>query len=133
MQAINEEELNKILKRAQELVLRGNINVVTINKQKLIVFQDGTILRNFRGLYYKLVENADNGNRYNVINCGGKLFYRHRIISYAFLKLDIVNGKLLIDHIDDCRINNHVNNLPIVTQQQNLYNTKAKDYYLNKN
>ncbi len=132
MQAINEEELNKILKRAQELVSRGNINIVTINGCNLIVFEDGTIIRIKRTGNHKMVENVDNHQGYNRMICKGGLFMRHRIIAYSFLNLDIKNVKSVIDHKDHNKLNNHVDNLRVGTQQQNTLNRTAAGFYWNK-
>ena len=53
-------------------------------------------------------------------------------MGYCFLGLDIDDTTQQIDHIDRNRINNHINNLRIVTPQQNCFNRNAKGYYLDK-
>ena len=60
-----------------------------------------------------VINSANASAGYNYIQCGDKSYYRHRIISFAFLNLDINNIKSLIDHIDRNKLNNHVNNLKI--------------------
>ncbi len=40
---------------------------------------------------------------------------------------------MFIDHIDCNTLNNNINNLRILTNQQNVFNTDAKGYYWNKN
>ena len=126
---IDYNELNKLLKDVKDIVDRGKLNVVTVNKQNFVVFENGTIYRNVRGCY-KIIENKVNhSGGYNSIDCDGKKCYRHRIIAYEFLNLDINNNKLQVDHLDGCRINNNVNNLRIVNNQQNHMNLrKAKGY-----
>jgi hypothetical protein len=57
-----------------------------------------------------------------------KSYKVHRIISYAFLGLDIDNPKIKIDHIDRDRLNNKLSNLRQVTNQQNCFNRTAKGY-----
>jgi hypothetical protein len=57
----------------------------------------------------------------------------HRIIAYCFLGLDIDNSKLYIDHINHITNDNRIENLRIVTHQQNQFNrSNVKGYYWNK-
>lgn len=70
---------------------------------------------------------------YKTFNIGNKMYLLHRIIAYLFLNLNIEDNKQVIDHIDGDTFNNKINNLRIVTNQQNLFNTKAKGYSWNKN
>ena len=65
---------------------------------------------------------------YKVINLNKKQFMLHRIIGYLFLGLEIYNLNLYIDHIDKNRCNNNLNNLRIVTHQENDFNRTAKGY-----
>jgi len=81
---------------------------------------------------WKFVDNIDNRKGYNRICINSKLIQRHRIIAYCFLGLDINNRWDLVDHEDRDKLNNAVNNLRIVTKQQNSFNTGAKGYYWNK-
>jgi len=107
--------------------------IILINNQKLQVFEDGRVDRWYRGICFRLVKNTDNVKGYNSIKCNGKLYYRHRIIGFAFLGLDIDNVLLQIDHRNGDKLNNNVYNLRIVNQQGNNYNnTIAKGYYLDK-
>lgn len=77
----------------------------------------------------KLIPNiASSKLGYNIIQCGKKL-YRHRLMAYTYLGLDIENSKLQVDHIDGNRLNNKLSNLRVVNQQQNNWNrTKVKGY-----
>jgi hypothetical protein len=60
------------------------------------------------------------------------LYYRHRIIGFAYLGLDINNLKLMIDHINRDTLNNCVDNLRIVSSQQNNFNRTCKGYCWHK-
>ena len=63
----------------------------------------------------------------------GKSFRCHRLIGMVYLDLDIDNPKLQIDHINRIRTDNRVENLRIVTQQQNAFNcSNTKGYYFRK-
>ena len=115
------------------ILSEGLYKIVSINNQKLLVFENGSIYRIKNNGDLKLNKNIVNTTcGYNVIACNGKNIKRHRVIGYAFLGLDIENQKQIIDHIDNCNIKNNLNNLMIVTKQQNSFNTKAKGYYYNK-
>ena len=107
---------------------------IEMNGVKLFVMKSGVIYRFFNNKRWKLIENTNNHvDGYNKIGLNKKLFLRHRVMCYAYRKLDIMNYKLQIDHIDGDRLNNHIDNLRIVSHQQNQWNqTKAKGYYWNK-
>ena len=53
-------------------------------------------------------------------------------MGYCFLGLDIDNPKQQIDHIDRIKLNNHISNLRIVSNQKNSFNKNAKGYYFHK-
>ena len=107
--------------------------IVLINGKILEVYSDGRVYRFNKKNEPIIIENANNCNGYNLINCNGKMILRHRIIGFAFLNLDIDNPTQHIDHRDGCRINNCLSNLRVVTNQQNQWNrTNAKGYYWNE-
>ena len=130
---INYDELNKLLKEVQDIVDRGKLNVVFMNRQKFIVYQNGDIYRITKTGKSISIENKPmDKDGYNIISCNGRKFKRHRIIAHAFLKLDIDNEKSIIDHKDKNKLNNNVDNLRVVTKQENSFNTNAKGYSLYK-
>ena len=130
--ANNYDELEIFLKKVKDIVDRGKLNVVTVNGCKFLCYANGDIYRICKGIP-KLTENKLNHIAgYNHISCKNKNILRHRIIAYAFLNLDINNSKSFIDHVNRDKLNNHINNLRIVTNQQNLFNTNAKGYYWDK-
>jgi hypothetical protein len=107
---------------------------ILINNQLLEVFEDGRVFRiNKKGDLLIIQNTSSNKLGYNQIWCKGKIFFRHRIIGFAFLNLDISNPKQQIDHRDGNKINNCVQNLRIVSNQQNQWNQlKAKGFCWNK-
>jgi len=107
---------------------------VVINGRRLVVNMLGEVYGLKANCEMRLIENVANDTYgYNCIQCGGKTFKRHRIIAYTYLGLDLENSKQQIDHIDGNKLNNSLDNLRVVTHQQNQWNhTKAKGYYFNK-
>ena len=107
---------------------------ITLNNTKLFVMKSGLIFRlNKKNKKWMIIKNVDNRRGYNSFQVGPKHLYRHRVLGFAFLALDIENKKHHIDHIDGNRLNNNVLNLRIVSQQQNNWNqTNAKGYCWHK-
>ena len=110
------------------------MRLITLNGIKLFVYLNGMILRYSDVAKGRLkkgwseAEGSINNSGYVRARLNGKVYKNHRIIAYAFLGLDINNPKQIIDHIDKNRQNNNVNNLRIVSHQENLFNTNAKGY-----
>jgi hypothetical protein len=67
---------------------------------------------------------------YKVITINKKMYKSHRLI-YMYNNGEIADG-LHIDHIDRNRLNNNIENLRLVTSQENGFNRGAKGYYFNK-
>ena len=110
---------------------------IILNETRLRVYRNGDIYRwkcdKKNGIYYKEVKNIPSkSSGYNFVVCNKKTYRRHRIIAYCFLGLDIDDTIQQIDHIDRNRINNHINNLRIVSHHQNQFNRTCKGYYLDK-
>jgi hypothetical protein len=64
----------------------------------------------------------------------GTYVRQHRIIASAFLGLDISDTNIEVDHKNGMRHDNRLENLRLVTHQQNQHNrTKAKGYSWHKN
>jgi hypothetical protein len=107
---------------------------IVLNGRKLIVNKNGEIYGLTSAGEMRLIENVASSNGYNHIRCGKKLIYRHRIIAYTYLNLDLNNSKLQVDHIDGNKLNNSLTNLRVVPNQQNQWNrTKALGYSKSKN
>lgn len=119
------------------------INIVYYNP-KLRVHRNGTVekyilrsknaegvkktIKNWVKMTYKPDENG-----YLKITVNHKQTYIHRLVGYCFLGLNQNNHDDFIDHIDRNTANNDVDNLRIVSNQQNQWNTeKRKGYYYEK-
>jgi hypothetical protein len=89
--------------------------------------------RLWRGLKWKEVANTANKiNGYNWLNIDDKVIKRHRIIASCFLGLNIEDPAQTVDHINRDKLDNRVENLRIVTQQQQTFNRGAKGYCWHK-
>ena len=110
------------------------MRLITLNGVKLLVYLNGMILRysemtnNHLKKGWSEAKGTINNTGYITIFVNGKHYFKHRIVAYAFLGLDINNPKQHIDHIDRNRQNNNFMNLRIVTSQENSFNTNAKGY-----
>lgn len=71
-------------------------------------------------------------NGYLYIPIGSKKYKIHRLLGYLFLGLNIEDTTQKIDHINRIKDDNRIENLRIVTTQQNGFNRGAKGYYFNK-
>ena len=110
------------------------MRLITLNGIKLFVYLNGMILRysdkaigNHLKKGWSEAKGTINYYGYLVIRINGKHFLKHRIVGYSFLGLNIDNPKQQIDHIDRNRQNNNMNNLRIVSHQENQFNKNAKD------
>ncbi len=109
---------------------------ININGVDLRVWRNGDIFRYFKGKggFYREIPNKKNTtNGYNQITLNYKGYLKHRIIAYCYLGLNINNTEIQIDHIDHNRINNNVENLRLVSGQENQFNrSNVKGYCLEK-
>jgi hypothetical protein len=112
---------------------------IELLETQLRVYRDGTIWRLTKGggKGYKkgewvLVNVCMENNGYLRCQISGKHTLSHRIIALVYLGLDINDKKIQIDHKNRIRNDNRVENLRIVSPQQNQFNTGAKGYYFDK-
>ena len=116
---------------------------VVLNGTK-IKYEDGELLRWFcrsgrhdlKNPYWRLIKQTTNG--YKLVRISNKNYYVHRVIYYIHNQewdIDDSRRDNSIDHIDGNRQNNSIENLRVVTNSQNLWNTyhtKCKGYYWHK-
>jgi len=112
-----------------------------VNKEKitqellkeLFYYREGKLFNRFKR-HGKALADEEAGTLdktgYRHIMIKRKWYLSHRLI-YIYHNGEIADG-LHIDHIDKTRLNNNIENLRLVTHQENLFNTNAKGYYFNK-
>jgi hypothetical protein len=106
---------------------------VLVNDEVVYVNRCGDLWRfNKRNNKFQRVEPTVDNTGYIHPKINGKLVSQHRIIAAAFLNLDINNPKIIVDHRNRIKKDNRVENLRLVTHQQNTFNTSAKGFYWNK-
>ena len=114
---------------SDEILLNGEYKTIKLYDTNLLVFKNGTIYKWFNKKYWKEIPNIINDNGYNRFCLSYKRYFRHRVMCFAFKNLNIGDTKRFIDHIDGDRLNNNIDNLRIVSNQENLWNqTRAKGY-----
>lgn len=64
-------------------------------------------------------------NRYLIVNINRVQHTVHRLIYQMHHEIDVLDGAILVDHIDGDRLNNNPNNLRACTHAQNMQNKKA--------
>ena len=105
---------------------------IELNGCKLCCFTNGHIYRVMANGNMEYCNSTKVENGYLKLSCKYKKYLHHRIIGYAFLGLDIENTTSQIDHINHIRYDNRVENLRIVTNQQNQFNNIGKGYKWHK-
>jgi hypothetical protein len=110
---------------------------ININNETVYVNRFGDLWRYNRKYvppkFTKIDNNPRKSDGYIYPKINGKRVLQHRIISAAFLGLDINDKNIQVDHINGIRHDNRLENLRLVTHQQNQHNyTKAKGYHWNK-
>jgi hypothetical protein len=101
--------------------------------RKLFYYEEGKLFNRIqRGNRAKAGEEAGclHHTGYKVVRINRKNYSSHRLI-YMFHNGEITEG-LHIDHINQDKSNNNIENLRLVTNQENGFNRGAKGYYFNK-
>lgn len=97
--------------------------LVEVHGQMFRCYRNGDVFRLLQSGEYSMVNNYKNEkNGYNQIKSNKTMIKRHRLMLYAFTEFDIYNPKLIVDHIDGNKLNNCLENLRVVTSQENQHN-----------
>jgi hypothetical protein len=93
------------------------------------------VLKNPRWIRFKQSLVKTKNKVYKTMEANGRKFKVHRVVYFIHNPewniLDISKANL-IDHVDRNTFNNNIENLRVVTQQQNQFNQKAKHIHLTK-
>jgi len=92
-------------------------------------YKDGRVEKHRKGVWVE-VPIIKNAGEYNAVRVNGKKIYRHRLLAMIFMGLDIDDPTQTVDHINRNKLDNRVENLRIITQQQQCFNVGAKGYTL---
>ena len=109
---MNQEEIWKYVTGYDEDYECSNLG--NVRSQKFYRNKNLTLCTNKNGYSFCLLYNE--GFR--------KLWKVHQLIAITFLLHDIKSKTLVIDHIDNNKLNNRLDNLQLITQRQNLSKDK---------
>ena len=85
--------------------------------------------------WFELKGSVDISNGYRRVKINYKTYLYHRVVYYLHndgWKIHDSSMDNHIDHIDRDRLNNNIENLRVVTNQQNHFNTNAKGFSFHK-
>ena len=92
--------------------------------------------RTLKNPYWReLKGGVDKGTGYRCVEINKKDYKYHRVVYFIHnpkWKIHDSCRENIIDHIDRNPLNNNIENLRVVTNQQNLWNQNAKGYYFNR-
>jgi len=112
---------------------------VVVNGETVYVNRCGDLWKwkrvgNKSSIKFRMIDNVPDNNGYIRPTIGGKHVLQHRIMACAYIGLDMSNTNIEVDHINGVKHDNRLENLRLVTHQQNQHNlTKAKGFYWHKN
>jgi hypothetical protein len=97
----------------------GRYLISSTGKVKSIIGNKEIILKQFlSGIGYNAVNLCKDGKR--------KKITIHQLVAITFLGHKICGHKLVVDHINDIKTDNRVENLQIITQRENSCKTQGK-------
>ena len=85
--------------------------------------------------YKVYIVTTHTGHQYRKVMIGEKHYAYHRVIYHIYnQEWDIRDNSKsnYIDHRDGNTLNNNIDNLRVATHQQNMWNTKSKNYFWSK-
>lgn len=99
--------------------------------KELFEYKDGQLIRRITTHYNSVagdIAGSKTKTGYKIVSVKGKQYYIHRLV-WIYHNGDIPKG-IEIDHINGVRDDNRIENLRLVTHQENQFNlSKVKGYY----
>ena len=104
------------------------------NFSNYLIYNNGDVYSIKRNIFIKPRFDKDGYKRISIWNDDKKMktIKIHQLVAMAYLdfKLDgLSNSKLVIDHIDNNKVNNYLHNLQIITRVQNTRRIKKVRTY----
>ena len=94
--------------------------------ENYLIFSNGSVMNTWTEMYLSPVVQT---NGYYVLNLSKngkrKMFYLHQLVAEYYLGHNKRSKKIHIDHIDNNKLNNNLNNLRIITARENI--SKGKE------
>jgi uncharacterized C2H2 Zn-finger protein len=106
---------------------------LVIGETQLKCYENGNIERLHKRYNYWREVKGSNMSGYLMLGIECKGYYCHRIIYKAFNPEWDLHSPLEIDHINRIKTDNRIENLRLVTPQQNQFNKNAKGYTRHRN
>jgi len=101
--------------------------IITINKSVFKVYKNGTILRKLKsGRWKEIAYKANNAQGFNIIMINKQQYTRGRVIAITYLNLNMDDTYLRVHHLDNNRLNCHVDNLIVVDANTIAYFKSSK-------
>ena len=116
-----------------EILLEQNHKKIVLDGVEMLIFKNGKMyIKSYNK--FKLIDNIANSyGGYNQICINKKLIYRHRIMAHVFLNLNINDKVHIINHINNDKLNNDINNLKVVKHlEKNEFSINSEGYILDK-
>lgn len=87
-----------------------------------LIYKDGRVYSNKSNLFLKYGKNNSGYLQVNLWNNNkAKTRFVHHLVAQAYLNHKPNGQTIVVDHIDDNKLNNSVENLQLITQRQNSY------------
>lgn len=124
----NKEEIWKDVVGYEGVYMISNFGRVKSLSRRIRFLQRDSKEELYRTSNTKILTSKSDNNGYKLVilrnGIKPKTIRVHTLVAQSFLKHENNNRKLVIDHIDNDRTNNHINNIQIITQRLNCSKDK---------
>ena len=113
-----------------------NERLLKYESEKVWIWREMWGKRKLKNPYWReLKGSVDKITGYRLVGINNKHYLYHRVVYFLHNQEWDIHDTCRdnsIDHIDRNKLNNNIENLRVVTNQQNLWNQNAKGYYFRK-